>query len=158
MSKTIPLTKGKVAIVDDRYYPMLMTVGPWCLQSERYAASRFRGRLWLMHDLIMEWAHGKVPPGKEVDHRNRNGLDNRSRNLRYATSSQNHMNIAKRSDNTSGYKGVFWHKRAKKWMVQTKFHGRYYYGGLFANKREAAGEYNRLASEIAKEFACKNEL
>jgi hypothetical protein len=156
--KEIPLTQGKVAIVDDRFYPMLKTIGKWCLQSGRYAATRFRGRLWLMHDLLMLWAYGEPPQGKKVDHRNRDGLDNRLRNLRYATSSQNNANKLKRSDNTSGYKGVFWHKRAKKWMAQLGYQNKLHYLGLFASKKEAALAYNEAAEQLAGEFACKNSI
>ena len=158
MSKCIFLSQGKYAVVDDRYYPMLMTVGKWCLQSERYAASRIRGRLWLMHDLIMQWAHGNTPAEKAVDHRNRDGLDNRLRNLRYATASQNNINRAKSQCNTSGYKGVFWHKGAKKWMAQIKYEGRVYYLGLFASKADAALAYNEKAIALANDFACLNRV
>ena len=158
MSKTIPLTQGKEAVVDDCYYPMLVTVGKWCLQCNKYAASRIRGRLWLMHDLIMEWANGPMPKGKEVDHRNLDGLDNRLDNLRYATSSQNAFNKVKSTRNTSGYKGVFWHKGARKWMVQVKFHNVVHYVGLFASKDEAAIAYNTKASELSAEFARLNPI
>ena len=150
------MTKGKVAVVDDRYYPMLMTLGSWCLHSNRYAATRLRGQLWLMHDLIMQWAKGKTPKGTEVDHRDRNKLNNRLRNLRYATSSQNHANVLKRSNNTSGYKGVFWHKGASKWMAQIKYQKRLYYLGLFMSRRAAARAYDKAHEALAGEYACKN--
>ena len=91
----------------------------------------------------------RTPKGKEVDHRNRNGFDNRRRNLRYATASQNNANKPKRSLNTSGYKGVFWHKGAGKWMSQIGFKKRRYYLGLFASKREAARAYDQAVQELA---------
>ena len=63
--KRIPLTKGQVALVDARFYPMLMTLGKWCVQSKRYAATRHRGRLLLMHDLIMTWATVRRQRGRK---------------------------------------------------------------------------------------------
>ena len=51
--KTIPLTKGKVAIVDDRHYNALVAMGSWCYQSPGYAATRIKGRLVLMHRVVV---------------------------------------------------------------------------------------------------------
>jgi hypothetical protein len=154
--KQVSITKGKFAIVDDKYYRLLVLIGSWCLQSNNYAATRFRGKLWLMHDLIMFLEDGPLPPGKEIDHKNRNGLDNRLCNLRYASTSQNSANKLKRSDNTSGYKGVFWHKKAKKWMAQVKYEGVTHYIGLFTSKYEAAQAYNKKLYDLAGDFACLN--
>ena len=86
--KTIPLTKGKVALVSDEDYPMLM-------QFKWYASLESRGTKWYavrrqtidgkrvkirMHRFIMG-----LPPGKEdlrvVDHKNDNSLDNQRDNL-----------------------------------------------------------------------------
>jgi hypothetical protein len=154
--KQISLTQGKVAIVDTRYYRVIILLGSWCLQSNKYAGTRFHGRIWLMHELVMYLEYGDTPKGKEIDHKNRNGLDNRLCNLRYATSSQNSANKLKRADNTSGYKGVFWHKAAKKWLAQIKYEGTTYYIGLFTSRRAAAYAYNKKHLELAGEFACLN--
>ena len=153
MSKHITLPTGESVVVDDFYYPVLMSIGKWCLQSKKYAATRLRGRLWLMHDLLMLWKCGECPVGKNVDHKNCNGLDNQIDNLRYATESQNHFNVAKRCNNTSGYKGVYWHKKAGRWMAQVKYKGVQYYLGLYESKLDAAKAYNDKAIELDPEFA-----
>ena len=153
MSKRIPLTKGKTAIVDGKYYRRLRQHS-WCYQSPGYAASRINGQLVLMHRLVMGLATGRTP--LQVDHRNRDRLDNRRRNLREAGQSDNLMNAGRRSDNSSGYRGVFWHSGGRKWMAQLKYKGRTYYLGLFASKVEAARVYDRKAAEVAGDFANLN--
>jgi hypothetical protein len=146
--KKLKLSQNKVALVDDCYYPMLKTLGKWCIQSSNYAATRHRGKLILLHRLIWEWKYGFIPKGKTIDHINRNALNNQLSNLRLATPTQQVLNIKKKSNNTSGYRGVFWSKKARKWFVQFKFNGKLYYGGLFRNKKQAAIQYLRLVEEI----------
>jgi len=66
--------------------------------------------------LIFLYHHGYLP--KFVDHIDGNKKNNRIENLREATKSQNAMNQKVSTRNTSGIKGVMWHKRDKKWFVQ----------------------------------------
>jgi len=106
-----------------------------------------------MHNLVYEWSKGKVPRGYTVDHKNRNGFDNRVCNLRKATATQQLYNTGPRSDNISGYRGVFWHKGAKKWMVQLKKHHEYFYGGVHSKKKEACKIAAQIYQELAEEFA-----
>jgi hypothetical protein len=65
-----------------------------------------------MHRLVTSF-----PKEKIVDHINRNKLDNRRANLRIADKSINAINSGLRNTNTSGYKGISWSKRGKKWEV-----------------------------------------
>jgi len=71
-----------------------------------------------MHRLLIG-----TPKGLETDHRNRNKLDNRRKNLRIVDRSQNSLNTKIRNDNKSGYKGVFWRADRNKWYVY--FRGKY---------------------------------
>jgi len=114
MVREIPLTQGKVAIVDDKWFPMLSTVN-WNYVKGGYAV-RSTGKKdggkysqELMHNVILDLQPGNLP-----DHKNRNGLDNREDNLRLATYSQNNAN---RMFNVgvSKYKGVYWDKEKKRW-------------------------------------------
>ena len=58
----------------------------------------------------------KQPIGFTVDHINRDKLDNRLCNLRYADRTDQIINQKIRSDNTSGYKGVSFSNKDCKWV------------------------------------------
>jgi hypothetical protein len=60
---------------------------------------------------------GETKEGLQVDHINKNPLDNRRKNLRVVSSSQNMMNREKQINNKSGFKGVSWHKASNKWRA-----------------------------------------
>lgn len=81
----------------------------------RYASTKVNGEHWCVHKLIFFWHHGYVPD--QLDHINRNTLDNRIDNLREVSSTQNACNRGKFSNNTSGATGVSWHKMHHKWFV-----------------------------------------
>jgi hypothetical protein len=125
----------------------------WCL-SNGYAKSTINGKVVALHHVII----GVIPSGMEVDHRNTNTLDNRRSNLRFATKSQNAANRPKPISNTSGYKGVSWDKRCKKWYTAIQYEGNGYFLGRFDDKLNAAMAYNEKAKELFGEFAYLNEV
>lgn len=94
--------------------------------------------------------------GEQIDHINGNTLDNRKRNLRFCTNSQNASNKEKQINNTSGYKGVCYDKAKNKWKAQIAKHNKNYFIGLFDNKEQAAIAYNKKAIELHGEFARLN--
>ena len=92
-----------------------------------------------LHNLIME-----PPPGRVVDHKNGNPLDNRRANLRIVSPIENCQNLPRpRKNNQSGYRGVHWEKRYQKWYVSAKLNGKLYFIGRFKNVHEA-GEAARM--------------
>ena len=119
----------------------------------------FNGRGYLLcggtpvHRTVYERTHGKKPKGFQIDHINGNILDNRIENLRLATYAENQWNAKTRVDNTSGIKGVCWHKLHKKWMAQIKSNGTRNYLGLFEDKEEAAKAVRKKRIELHGEFA-----
>ena len=84
-------------------------------REKRYISTKVNGNHWAVHKLIFLYHHGYVP--EQVDHINRNSLDNRIENLRPADASLNAINRKLFSNSTSGIRGVSWHKYQKKWFV-----------------------------------------
>lgn len=155
-TREIPLTRGLAAIVDAADYPYLSQF-KWhaCLFGRKWYAARKARKIdgtWtsvLMHREILDLAD----PSILVDHKDNNGLNNARLNLRPATQQQNLCNRPATRKNTSGYKGVFWHKKAGKWMAQIKGQGKLKYLGLFLTREEAAAAYDAAAQELHGEFA-----
>jgi hypothetical protein len=125
----------------------------WHLSNGKYAGAHVNGRLIQMHRLITGWSVKECP---QIDHENTDGLDNRRVNLRQATSSQNHVNMPRRADNTSGYIGVSWSRITSKWKAELSFQGVRYCLGYFLSATEAALAYDRKKLELCGEFAKLN--
>ena len=92
----------------------------------------------------------------EIDHKNCDYFNNQKSNLRVATHHQNMMNRGIPENNTSGFKGVVRHKRAKKYQAQIMFKKENIYLGLHKTKIDAAMAYDRKAIELFGEFASLN--
>lgn len=137
--KFIPLTQGQFAIVDDADFEFLNQWKWYAQKTEAgFYASRCKyrrgpGRLVLMHRLV-----ANAKESEEIDHWNRNTLDNQRLNLRVATVSQNAANRKISTKNTSGHKGVCWNKERSKWHAYFYKGGKIYNLGFFDDKTEAA--------------------
>lgn len=129
--KRIELTKSAIALVDDRDYARL-TKHSWCIDGSGYAIGWHAERIIRMHRLIM-----RAKKGQLVDHINRNKLDNRRRNLRFATSSQNALNSKLRNTNTSGVRGLWWNHRASRWNAMIHIQKVRTWLGAFVTKEQA---------------------
>lgn len=150
-AKQIKLTQGKCALVDKEWHARL-SLCKWYYDG-RYArrkASRVNGRqsVIFMHREILGISDTKL----SVDHVNRDKLDNRRQNLRLASGTENNMNRAKFSTNTSGYKGVTWHKGIKKWQAQMGYKGKNIYIGSFSSAKEASEAYKNKARKLQRSF------
>jgi hypothetical protein len=120
------------------------------IRKDGYKLTRINTKPYLIHRLIFLYHHGYLP--KYIDHIDRNPANNRIENLREATHSQNHGNITKQSNNTSGYKGVSWNKGHKRWVVT--FRGKLL--GRFTDVILAAEAYDKAAFEYYGEFSRLN--
>lgn len=162
--KEIPLTQGKVAQVDDEWYDRLSA---WKWHFHRTKGSGYAARhtprvpgkkrkFIMMHNEIM-----KPPEGVRVDHRDGNGLNNQTYNLRHCTNTQNAQNRGIQKNNRSGYKGVKFlkpdrHYKYPRYQAQIVVNGVQLYLGVFRDPAEAAKTYDRAAREHFGPFARLN--
>ena len=105
------------------------------------------GTRWRAHHLAWMYVHGRLPIN-QLDHINGVRLDNRISNLREATDAQNRQNLGVSKKNTSGYMGVFWHKKSGKWMSQIRCGEKLTYLGLFETKEDAYASYLSAKKQI----------
>lgn len=166
----IKLTQNKSTIVDDQDFNWLNKY-KWCIckvqntcyvirfitiqsQIKNKNIKRKQKRI-SMHRLILEKKlKRQLKSWEEVDHINRDGLDNRRSNLRSCDRSKNRSNSAKQNKKTtSKYKGVCWDKKSKKWRSQIGINKKRIYLGFFENEIDAARTYNEAALKYFGEFA-----
>lgn len=86
------------------------------------------GNPFWAHRLAWLYVTGSFPLGL-IDHINRVKTDNRILNLRDVTQRENVANSGLSRKNTSGHKGVSWHKALGRWMVKAKKDGKNHYIG-----------------------------
>jgi hypothetical protein len=150
--KTITLTQGNVAIVDDDDYKMLIAHRWFTMKSgnQFYAVRNENNgkkrRLIMMHRVIL-----LTPKGMDTDHISGDGLDNRRANLRVATRTQNNINRAASKNNKLNTKGVILHQG--KYRAEIRFNGKNQYLGSFLTIAEAAAAYQSAAEKLYGEFA-----
>jgi len=132
--KIIKLTQDKEAIVDDEDYEYLNQWKWYCKQGYAARTDRTTGSIITirMHRLI-----NKTPYNLDTDHINRNRLDNRKANLRTVSKQINAKNKSKRYDTTTGYTGVTYNKRNKKYQCYIMVNYNRIHLGYFTNKKEA---------------------
>lgn len=109
-----------------------------------------KNKVTLIHREIMGVKSGDR---LQVDHINGNPLDNRRANLRICTRSQNGMNRGKQANNTSGFKGVIWRPKERKWAARIGVDGKKIDLGYFQTKAEAAAAYDAASKRVHGEFA-----
>lgn len=157
----IPLTKGKVAFVDDDDFKVLS-------QHKWHAKVTYHGKvkIWyaartdnkkrktiLMHRVIL----GIDNTTLKVDHKDHNGLNNRRSNLRISTQAENTRNKSSAIGSSSEFLGVDFMKAKLRWRARIMHNGKTVYLGLFDSAAEAAIAYNN-AAKIHGTFANNNSI
>jgi hypothetical protein len=156
--KMIPLTQGKFAKVDDGDFEFLVK-HKWCVltgKSHRLYAARYKKQNKKMSIFLMHRVVTSAPVGLVVDHINGDGLDNRRSNLRVCSMVGNIQNSKIRSDNTTGYKGVYYRKSKGKYISGIMQNGKRIYLGSFETAEEAARAYDQKARELFGPLAWLN--
>lgn len=157
--KEIPLTNGGVTLVDDEDYEFL--------SSMRWNRSFSKGMNYAVRCFWVRGENRRVTygmhrfllvghDGYHIDHIDRNGLNNQKSNLRAATCSQNQFNCKKRSDNSTGCRGVIVCKKSCRFHAQIQYDCQHIYLGSFKHVEDAARAYDEAALILHGEFARTN--
>ncbi len=156
--KQIKLSQGKFALVDDEDYDSL-SENKWCairaydgkrVYSMRTQTKPIR-KVILMHREILS-----PPSGLMVDHVDGDGLNNQRSNLRVCTNAENQWNRGKSVFNSTGFKGVTYHKRSGVYQAQIRYMGKSIYIGSFETPEEAAEAYDNYAVNLHGDFSVTN--
>jgi HNH endonuclease len=156
--KIVSKTHGELkALVDNHNLYLFIGVTWGVIKSGNnyYISRKKEGKTIYLHSEIMN-----CPKGKEIDHINGNGLDNRECNLRICSHSDNLRNRAVNKNSASQYKGVCKYKNG--WAAIIRISGNRNFLGFFPLTQEgeimAAKAYNKAASEHYGEFARLNKF
>ena len=139
--KTIKLTQGKEAIVDDDMFEEL-NKHKWCYKKDggyavrsqyiKLGVNKYTSKHIWMHRII-----NNTPDGMSTDHINMRKLDNRRCNLRSCNQSVNGINRGEPINNTSGYKGVSIDPWTGQWRAEIGINGKKHKLGRFDNIEDA---------------------
>ena len=158
--KTIPLTKGYVALVDDEDFDRVnarkwyAVITPWgdvyakSMLSKKENPSTSR-KSYAIHRFILGISDSNI----EVDHIDGNTMNNSRNNLRIANSAENSRNRGKNKNNKSGYKGVYFHKNYGKWAALICVNYQKFNLGYFDTPEDAYEAYKIAALELHGDFA-----
>lgn len=154
----IPLTQGKVALIDDEDFEAV-SKHKWYAEKSRdgrrwYAATSIRtaeGKKTTikMHRYIKGITDSKI----DCDHHDLNGLNNQKINLRVCTRAQNMQNTQVKSNSSSGLKGVVLHKKSGLWMARIRANGKQVLLGYFKTAELGHAAYCEAAKELHGAFA-----
>lgn len=101
-----------------------------------------------LHRVVMEETDRNII----IDHINQNRCDNRKKNLRRVDKAQNAFNVEKRSDNTSGHRGVNWVKKLQKWKSYITVDKKKIHLGVFDKLEDAVDARKKAEKEYYGEL------
>lgn len=122
------------------------------LSKAGYVQVGIDGKLYFGHRIAWALYYNEQPP-KMIDHINENKGDNRIENLRSATNAENMRNMGKTKRNSTGFKGVTYNKKLKKYVASIGYNMKSIYLGLYNSAEEAHAAYCKAAKELHGPFS-----
>lgn len=120
----------------------------WNVNSLNYITSHGENRETIyLHRIIMD-VSGIDWKENQVDHINHDTTDNRKTNLRIVSARNNGINKSIQSNNTSGVKGVSWHKGINKWIARISYS---------PNKRITLGSFDNFEDAVIARKAAEQK-
>lgn len=166
----LPITGGNrwhkrvvayATVLNDAYTRDVLEKMSWHLNNKGYPQKKVtlpggRQTTKYLHQLVYEHYHGVLPPGKAIDHIDRNPLNALPNNLRAATRAIQNANKNKQRNNTSGYHGVSWREDVQRWRAYVRVNHQLIHLGQFTCKHAAGREVNRAYRKHFSEVAIPN--
>ena len=112
-----------------------------------YGLIRVGSKLVLAHRVSYELFNGEIPAGMVVDHKCGVHSCVNPEHLRVASMMQNSWNSKMKSNNTSGFKGVTYRPKDKKWQANIRFSGKRVHLGVFSTPEEAHNAYREASQK-----------
>lgn len=122
-------------------------------ETSGYVSVRVDYKPYRAHRIIWEMHNGPIPAGMQIDHIDMDRSNNRLENLRLANNAQNNSNRGLQSNNTSGFKGVYWDPERRKWVAVIKLTGKTKRIGRYSTKGLAAVARAKAALRYHGQFA-----
>ena len=126
------------------------------VNSDGYLQAMIDRKSYKVHRMVFLYHHGYLTDGLQMDHIDGNKTNNRIENLREVTKSQNKMNSKLAANNTSGVKGVYWHKRKQKWTSKIILNRKHIHLGYYDTIEEAVSVAIAARNEYHGDFARHN--
>lgn len=127
-------TTPRAAIIDAADYDRVVDFAAWQLHEAGYACCTKVGHKVYMHRFILGLVRGD---GTQVDHIDRDKLNNRRANLRVVSPRQNAQNRIG-AGRTSPFRGVHYHRASGKWMASAQVAGKVHSLGYYDDELDAA--------------------
>ena len=112
-------------------------VGNLVGKKRNYLSVQYKYKGYRVSRIIWKMFHGTISEKMQIDHIDGNTLNNKIENLRIVNNSDNQKNCPTRKDNKSGFRGVFWKDRIKRWECYITSNGTRYYLGVYKEKKDA---------------------
>lgn len=152
--KYLPLSQGYWTTIDDDDFERASKY-KWHYNNGYAKWAKIGSKAIFLHRFIIN-----APDGAQVDHINRDKLDNRKANLRLCTNTENAQNRASWG-NMTGYRGVYLsgprYVRSP-FKAVIRINGKTTHLGYFKTAIEAAKAYNEAALKYHKDFAVLNPV